>query len=292
MGTESQVWRVGDATITSVVESETEHIPPEFFFPAATASGVAAHRWVMDDYADADGNVTLRVQALVVEIGERVVVVDPCVGNSKSLPLPFWAHQDWPFMDRFAAAGFASERVDSVVHTHLHSDHIGWDTHLVDGAWVPTFTGARHLYTAADLAWARSTPEGPSSMSDSFRESIQPVIDAGLAHEVAENDDLGDGMRLEGSPGHTPGHVSMWIESAGERALVTGDFMHHPVQFAEPDWDEIGDTDAALARETRHRMIRRAAESGALVIGAHFPSRPAGRVVADGTAWRFVPEPR
>lgn len=290
MSTETQRWQVGDATITSVVEDETEHIPPEFFFPAGTAAAVAGHPWVVADYADPEGNIGLRVQALVIEIGGRVVVVDPCVGNFKTVPLPFWANQDWPFMERFVAAGFAPERVHTVVHTHLHFDHIGWDTHLVDGAWEPTFTGARHLYTAADLAWVRTTTDGPST-ADAVRESIQPIIDAGLADEVADDADLGGGLRLEPSPGHTPGHVSLWIESSGERALVTGDFMHHPVQFAEPDWAEIGDVDAELARATRYRMIRRAADSGALVIGTHFASRPAGRVVADGDVWRFEPEP-
>jgi glyoxylase-like metal-dependent hydrolase (beta-lactamase superfamily II) len=290
MSTETQQWKVGDVTITSVVEDETEHIPPEFFFPAGTAAVVATHQWVVADYADPDGNISLRVQAVVIETGDRVVVVDPCVGNHKDVPFPFWANQDWPFMDRFAAAGFAPERVDTVVHTHLHFDHIGWDTRLVDGEWVPTFPTARHLYTAADLAWARATTDGPS-MAEAFRESIQPIIDAGLADEIAPDADLGDGMRLESSPGHTPGHVSLWIESAGERCLLTGDFMHHPVQFAEPDWDEIGDVDTGVARATRLRMIRRAAESGALVLGTHFASRPAGRVVPDGDVWRFVPEP-
>ena len=112
-----------------------------------------------------------------------------------------------------------------------------------------------------------------------YRDSIRPILDAGLADEVADDADLGDGLRLEPSPGHTPGHVSLWIESAGERALVTGDFMHHPVQFAEPDWAEIGDADVEVARATRHRMVRVAAESGALVIGTHFavPSRRSRR---------------
>lgn len=290
MTTETQRWRVGEVTITSVVEDENAHIPPEFFFPSGSAADVARHPWVLADYADADGNIGLRVQALVVEIGTRVVLVDPCVGNFKRSPFPFWADQEWPFMERFAAAGFAPERIDTVVHTHVHADHIGWDTHRVDGAWVPTFTRARHLYTAAGLTWMQSATDGPS-MIEAFHESVEPIIDAGLADEVADDADLGDGMRLEATPGHTPGHVSLWIESEGERVLVTGDFMHHPVQFAEPDWAEIGDVDADVARRTRHRMIRRAAESGALVIGTHFAARPAGRVVTDGDAWRFVPEP-
>jgi glyoxylase-like metal-dependent hydrolase (beta-lactamase superfamily II) len=290
MSTETQQWQVGDATVTSIVEDEIAHIPPEFFFPAATAPAVARHPWVVADYGDPDGNITLRVQALVVEIGDRVVLVDPCVGNFKDLALPFWANQEWPFMERFAAAGFSPERIDTVLHTHVHPDHVGWDTHLEDGSWVPTFTGARHLYTAAELQFARETADH-EQMAYTYRDSIRPILDAGLADEVAEDADLGDGLRLESSPGHTPGHVSLWIESAGARALVTGDFMHHPVQFAEPDWAEVGDADVEVARATRHRMIRIAAESGALVLGTHFAARPAGRVVADGAVWRFVPEP-
>jgi glyoxylase-like metal-dependent hydrolase (beta-lactamase superfamily II) len=172
----------------------------------------------------------------------------------------------------------------------VHADHVGWDTHLADGAWIPTFTHARHLYTAAELEFARVTADHPQ-MAHLYRDSIRPILDAGLADEVADDADLGDGLRLEPSPGHTPGHVSLWVESAGERALVTGDFMHHPVQFAEPDWAETGDADVDVARATRHRMVRLAAQSGALVLGTHFASRPAGRVAADGDVWRFVPEP-
>jgi glyoxylase-like metal-dependent hydrolase (beta-lactamase superfamily II) len=290
MTTATQRWTVGDATITSVVEDEIAHIPPEFFFPDGTAAAVAAHPWVLDDYADPDGNITLRVQALVVQTGARTVLVDPCVGNFKDLLLPFWANQEWPFMERFADAGFTPAAIDTVVHTHVHADHIGWDTHLVDGTWVPTFTDARHLYTAGELEFARVTEDDPH-MRYAYRDSIRPILDAGLADEIADDADLGDGLRLEPSPGHTPGHVSLWIESAGARALVTGDFMHHPVQFAEPDWAEVGDADVDVARATRHRMVRVAADSGALVIGTHFPNRPAGRVVADGARWRFVPEP-
>lgn len=287
MSTETRSWSVGDARITSVVEEETAHIPPEFFFPVATAAGVTAHPWVTEtgDWADPDGNITLRVQAVVIETGARTVLVDPCVGNGKTLSLPNWSDQDWPFMDRFAAAGFDAAGIDTVVHTHLHADHVGWDTHREGDTWVPTFTAARYLYTQGELDFSQQLPGDAVEA-----ESVRPVFDAGLADVVADDADLGDGLRLESTPGHTPGHVSLWVESAGERALISGDFLHHPVQCAEPDWAEVGDADEAVARETRHRMLRVAAESGALFLGTHFAGRPAGRVVADGTVWRFVPE--
>ncbi len=288
MTTETQQWRVGGATITSIVEDEVAHVPPEFFFPGTGAAQVGHHEWCVPDYADADGNVILRVQAFVVETGTRRVLVDPCVGNFKDLASPFWGNQEWPFMERFAAAGYRPSDIDTVVHTHTHPDHVGWDTHLMDGTWIPTFTTARHLYTVEELAFARLAADH-DQMRYSYRDSIQPIVDAGLADEVPMDADLGDGLRFEPTPGHTPGQVALWIESEGERALISGDFIHHPVQCAEPDWAEVGDFEIERARETRHRMLADAAAGGYLVVGTHFPTRPAGRVVAHGAAWRFVP---
>jgi glyoxylase-like metal-dependent hydrolase (beta-lactamase superfamily II) len=284
---ETQRWTVGDAVITSVVEEQTDHIPPEFFFPSATAAEVAAHDWVVPDFADADGNIGLRIQALVVELAGRRLLVDPCVGNGKTSSLFFWNDGNWPFLERLVAAGFDVDGIDTVVHTHLHADHVGWDTHRDGDDWVPTFTSARHLYTEASLDALRDP--GGYDNADVLRESVQPILDAGLADLVPEDFDLGDGLRLVPTGGHTPGHVSMWIESAGEVGLISGDFVHHPVQCAEPEWAEVGDADEDAARATRRRMLTEAATTGALFIGTHFPNRPAGRVVADGDVWRFVP---
>jgi len=282
----TQRWTVGQAVLTSVVENQIDHIPPEFFFSDATADAVGRHGWLIPDYADTSGSISLRVQAFVIEVDDLIVLVDPCVGNGKVRALPFWHDQSWPFLERLTAAGFAPGDVDIVVHTHLHADHVGWDTHRQGDAWVPTFTRARHLYTEADLAYAKSSGmEG----EDVFGDSIAPIFDAGLADVVAPDADLGHGLVLEPSPGHTPGHVSLWVESDGERAVITGDYLHHPVQFAEPDWAEIADADVELARRTRRRMMARAAETAALVLGTHFSCRPAGRVVTDGDRWRFHP---
>jgi glyoxylase-like metal-dependent hydrolase (beta-lactamase superfamily II) len=280
---------VGHATITSILEEETPHIPPEFFFPDATAAAVARYPDLVPDYADEQGNITLRVQAFVIEVGGRRVLVDPCVGNGKKRPLVFWNEMSWPFLERFADAGFTVEGIDTVAHTHLHADHVGWGTRLVDGEWVPTFTRARHLYTERELAYCRSN--GDPGVENVYADSVEPVVDAGLAEVIAEDADLGDGLRLEPTTGHTPGHVSLWVESDGETALITGDFLHHPVQCAEPMWAEVGDSDADEARETRRRMFARLAETGALMLGTHFSGSPAGRVVVDGDAWRFRPEP-
>jgi glyoxylase-like metal-dependent hydrolase (beta-lactamase superfamily II) len=284
-----QRWTVGDCTITSVLEEEMARLPPEMFFPQATAAGVARHPWLVPDFADAKGRITLRVQAFVVEVAGRTIVVDPCVGNLKTLELDFWNGRTWPFLDNFVAAGFVPEKVDTVIHTHLHADHVGWDTRLDGDRWMPTFVNARHLYNESGLAWCKAG--GNPGIDHVYEQSIAPIIDAGLADVIAEDADLGDGLRLEPTPGHTPGHVSLIIDSRGASAIITGDFMHHPVQCAEPQWAEAGDEDPELALATRRRMLERASTSGTLFLGTHFPTRPAGRVVADGDVWRFVPEP-
>ena len=282
----TQRWTVGAATITSVVEDQIE-FPPGLLFPEADEEIVRRHPWLVPDCADAAGNISMRVQAFVVEIDGVTVLVDPCVGNGKVRWLPVWNDLDVPFLERLADAGTTPADVELVVHTHLHADHVGWDTHRDGDAWVPTFTDARHLYTAAELEFARTSG---MAGEDVYGDSIAPIFEAGLADVIEPDADLGHGMRLESTPGHTPGHTSLWIESDGEHALVTGDFMHHPVQFAEPHIAEIADADADVARATRARMLAEMARTGALVLGTHFPSRPAGRVVVDGDVWRFVPE--
>jgi len=282
----TQTWKVGAAKITSVVEDQSE-LPPGLLFPEAREEMVRRHAWLVPDWADAEGGISLRTQAFVVEIDGLTVLVDPCVGNGKVRWLPMWNELDLPFLERFADAGFAPEAVELVLHTHLHADHVGWDTRREGDDWVPTFSSARHLYTQAELDFVR-TAVLPGE--DVYGDSIAPIVEAGLADVIEPNADLGHGMRFESTPGHTPGHTSLWIESNCEHALITGDFMHHPLQFGEPQVAEIADADIEVARATRTRMIREMSRTGALVLGTHFPNRPAGRVRVDGDVWQFVAE--
>ena len=284
--TEIQQYTVGEVIITAVVEAETLGVPPQLFFPDSDAGLVARHPWLVPDFADSSGNIAFRVQAFVVRTTTRTILVDPCVGNGKTRSLPFWNQLSTNWLELLAAAGVPPESVDLVVHTHLHEDHLGWDTAWVNGSWTPVFVNARHLYTQRELDYARerSNPNDPV-----FEDSIEPIFAAGLADIVAEDADLGEGLRLEPSPGHTPGHVSLWITSGGVRALITGDFMHHPLQFAEPQLREVADADIEQARATRTRMIGAAVAADALIVGTHFPTNPGGRAVPDGDAWKFVP---
>ena len=193
MSEETLRWTIGAVRMTALVEAETSGIPPQFFFPDITPDDIRGVGWLGDDpgVADADNaTMAMRVQAFVLEVGGRTVLVDPCVGNGKRRNLPFWNDLSTPWLERFHAAGFTEDGIDLVVHTHLHEDHIGWDTRLVDGEWVPTFPGARHLYVAAELDWA-AAPE-QQAREGSYLDSIEPVLRAGLADIVAPDADLDD----------------------------------------------------------------------------------------------------
>jgi len=281
-GTETVEWQIGQARVTRVVE-----LPPqtlEGLLPDATPEAVAPYRW-LEPFVDDEGRLLLSIHCLVIESGERLIVVDTCIGNDKPRNLRFWSHLETDFLERFAQAGFDPERVDIVLCTHMHIDHVGWNTRLVDGKWVPTFPNARYLF--AEKEWAH-WKDADDRTGPVFEDSVQPVFDAGLATLVTSDHEVCEGVRLVPTEGHTPGHVSILIESAGESAFITGDAVHHPCQFPHPEWASTADSDRAQSSQTRRDILRRCADKPILVIGTHFPAPTAGRVVRDGDRHRFV----
>jgi glyoxylase-like metal-dependent hydrolase (beta-lactamase superfamily II) len=173
-----------------------------------------------------------------------------------------------PLLTDLADAGFPREEVDTVICTHLHFDHVGWNTMLVDGEWVPTFPNARYLLGRDE--WEHWNREGASGYAATIDDAVRPVIDAGLADLVPSDHRVTNEIRLEATPGHTPGHVAVHVESAGQHALITGDLAHHPVQFAEPDWHADPDTDPTQSAATRRRLLEEHSDTDLLVIGTHF----------------------
>ena len=217
--------------------------------------------------------------------GGRRIVVDTCIGNDKTRSNPFWNQLHGPFLEDLARAGFARETIDLVVCTHLHVDHVGWNTMLVDGRWVPTFPRARYLLGRTE--WAHWSAAGYDADGDVLGDSVRPILDAGLADLVESDHRLSDEVWLEPTPGHTPGHVSVRIRSKGRDAVITGDLMHHPVQCAEPAWASNFDVDPEAARRTRRAFLERYADGSVAVFGTHFATPTAGRIVRDGPPWRF-----
>lgn len=286
-------WTVGRATITPVVEVESA-TSPRFLFAGLDKAGVLdlAQRapWLRDTFVDDAGYLLQRIQCLVIEVDGVRVVVDTCVGNDKVRANPGWNELHLPFLADLGAAGFPPETVDAVVCTHLHVDHVGWNTRLVDGNWEPTFPSARYLFAKPEFDYWQSTPD-PSG-DDIFGDSVAPVHRAGLADLVPVDHTVdGASIRFDSTPGHTPGHVSVVVESAGERAVITGDMIHTPLQIADIAQSSMFDFDQRAAAETRSSFLDRYSD-GTLVIGTHWGGPGAGRIVADGNGgWGVEPEP-
>ncbi|MFL6652186.1 MAG: MBL fold metallo-hydrolase [Sulfurifustaceae bacterium] len=278
-------WRIGDVTVTKVVELDIAG-GTRFILPQATREAAKAIPWLYPHFADEEGRLKMSIHALVIEASGRRIVVDTCLGNDKPRNVPVWSMRQGPFLRDLAAAGFPRETIDTVVCTHLHVDHVGWNTMLVDGRWAPTFPNARYLLGRTEFEYWRAEKDDAAQQTV-MTDSVQPVFDAGLVDLVDTNHRLCDEVSLVPTLGHTPGHVSVRISSRGEEALITGDFIHHPCQFARPDWASAADYDAAQSTQTRRNMFDALAGRPTLVIGTHFSGPTAGRVVRDGNVYRL-----
>jgi glyoxylase-like metal-dependent hydrolase (beta-lactamase superfamily II) len=272
-------WKVGQVRITKILERESE-VPLDVLLISVPEGLAAKHPWLHPDYLVDDATGRLAIQGFVVDTDDLRILVDTCVGEHEN-PMPMGASA---FLDQLAAAGYQPEDIDVVVCTHLHFDHVGWNTRLVDGEWVVTFPSARYLFGRVEWDhWCTET--GPYMNLD---ETVRPVLDSGQADLVEVNHRVCDEVRFVPTPGHTPGHISVVIESGGERAVITGDMAHHPLQLVEPDVGSNADSDAPAAAATRRSSLAEWASDRALVIGTHFVTPTAGRLEPDGEGWRLV----
>ncbi|MDD9875936.1 MAG: MBL fold metallo-hydrolase [Magnetovibrio sp.] len=278
-------WRIGDVTVSRVVEIEAVGGLGRFL-PAATRDAVLEIPWLQPHFANEEGRLKASIHALIIETPDARIVVDTCIGNDKQRGVPAWHMMQTAFLDDFAAAGFAPDAIDAVLCTHLHVDHVGWNTRLVDGRWVPTFPNARYLMGADEFRFWEGRGDDPN-FGPVFSDSVKPVFDAGLVDLVATDHQVAPGVTLVPTPGHTPGHVSVLIASKGEEAFITGDILHHPCQLAHPEWGAIVDEDPGRAERTRRDIFERFSETPTLVIGTHFAAPTAGRLVRDGDAYRL-----
>ncbi len=286
-------WKIGDVTISKLVELEGA-MPmgtPGSMLPDGHPEAIREIGWLVPDFATPDGQVKISVHALLVQAPSLRLIVDTCIGNDKPRMAPMFDRLQTGFLRDLEAAGWTRDTVDAVLCTHLHVDHVGWNTMLVDGRWVPTFPRARYYmgrreleHTLAEAAEGGIRAHGGAIVAD----SVQPILDARLAHPVEMDARISPEIRLMPTPGHTPGHVSVIVESRGARAVITGDLMHHPSQMARPDWSSGFDTDQQASRLTRHAFLAEFADTPTLVIGTHFAGPTAGRVVREGSAYRFL----
>ncbi len=282
-------WRIGDVTVTRILELEATG-GTRFILPQATPEAVREIGWLAPHFADAaTGKLKMSIHALVVQTPTLRIVVDTCIGNDKQRDIPAWSGLQTRFLEDLAAAGFPRESIDVVLCTHLHVDHVGWNTMLVDGRWVPTFPNARYLLGRTEFEyWQAEEAQVEDPARSPFHDSVAPVVDAGLVDLVETTHQVCPEVSLEPTLGHTPGHVSVRIKSGGQEALITGDFIHHPCQMTHPEWASAADYDEAASTETRRRMFGALAGTDTLVIGTHFAAPTAGWVeVADDGIWRL-----
>lgn len=293
-------WPVGDFTVTKLVE--LEGFAPgggdESALPDARPEAVAEIAWLIPHFATEDGQLGMSVHALLIESPQVRLVVDTCIGNDKTRAVPWFDHLTTSFLADLERVGWAPDTVDAVVCTHLHVDHVGWNTRLEAGRWVPTFPNARYFMVRSEVEHAEREAASlgadhgafAASMMDPanvFADSVKPIIESGQSVLVDSDAELAPGVRLLPTPGHTPGHVSVLLESDGQSAVITGDMMHHPCQIARPQWSSAFDSDPAISVETRHRFFERFADTSALVIGTHFNSPTAGYLVSDDGGYRL-----
>lgn len=268
-------WTVGRVKITRVVEFVTP-MPSDKLIPEATPENLAPFRdWMYPDFMTSSGYLLISIHALAIESRGKRIVVDTCIGehviDERAGP-----PEPTNFLSDLAEVGFTQDNVDVVLCTHMHFDHVGWNTMVRNGRWVPTFPNARYLFSEKEWNYARHVRDREHVKT--FDDTVVPVVEAGLADFVDMRYEITDEIRLRPSPGHTPGHVCVEINSQGARALITGDATHNPIQWAKPDWEVRADDDHEQAVRTRRKLSDELIDSDTLVIGTHYRSPTAGYV--------------
>ena len=294
MSVDVKSYSVGSAAVTRVKELDLAGIAMGTYFPDWEPSAIVDHpNWVAPETMDATGALR-SVHTWVVRDGHRTILIDTSAGNDKDRPNSLiFDHLKTPFLDRLRDAGVEPKDVDYVLMTHLHIDHVGWNTRLEGGRWVPTFPNAQYIFSRAEHEYFTDLKNLTERNKTSFmvlKDSVDPVIEAGLAHMIdVDGSEPIAGFTFFSTPGHTPAHASIVFRSGGEVALFAGDVLHHPLQVYRPDWNSLYDLSKEGAIKSRKWALQFAVDNKATLFSSHFPATSAGRVDWDGTRfqWRF-----
>jgi glyoxylase-like metal-dependent hydrolase (beta-lactamase superfamily II) len=283
-----KTWKVGRVEITRLVEVWKWEDDIWMALEDAKPELVKAQPWLLPDHVTADGRMFINFQAFVVKAGKRRIMIDTCIGADRERQFPVFTQMRTTFMEDLAAAGVSAATVDTVLCTHLHFDHVGWNTHLVNGRWVPTFPNARYLFSRKEYDhWLMLRDTGGYHGINHLSDAVDPVIEAGLVDFIPDDHSISEEIHLFPTPGHTPGHVSVHISSQGQEAVITGDMMHHPIQVAMPEHAATFDMDKPAGAKTRVEFVNRFREKPVLVIGSHFADPGAGYIVRNGAACKL-----
>jgi glyoxylase-like metal-dependent hydrolase (beta-lactamase superfamily II) len=291
---ETQTITLGNVTVTRVEEMHGPVMPTDQFFPDMPEKAWKESReMLVPDHLSADSNmVVAATQTWVLRSGGRTILVDTGIGNDKARPaVAAWDHLRLDYLGNLARAGVRPEDVDVVVNSHLHADHVGWNTRLVDGTWVPTFPNATYLMPRVDFEYwdpADNQDVVGGVNENAFEDSIDPLLDAGQVQLWEDSHVIDGSLRLAAAPGHTPGHAVIVLESSTDLALFAADIMHTPLQVTHPDHSSCFCLDPALAEATRRRLLGWAADNNALVLPAHLSGHSALEVQHRGSSFTIT----
>ncbi|HVC51176.1 MAG TPA: MBL fold metallo-hydrolase [Stellaceae bacterium] len=284
--------RVGKFEINRVADYQGPFFPPGEFFPDFDPEVVRANAALLGPKViePESGRLIFSFHSFVVRTGHHTILIDACIGNDKERPTrPQFHRMRSSYIDDLARCGVRPEEVDYVMCTHLHWDHVGWNTRLRDGSWVPTFPKAKYVMAQREFDHWRGVHDSgaDSAHALAFADSILPVVKTGQSLLVGDDFAIEDGLRFEPYPGHTPGNVVIHAHSGGDRGLFIGDVLHHPLQCLKPEWSTVACTDADASRVSRTRLVREHADSGTLIMPAHFPTPTVGHLKRHGSAYRY-----
>lgn len=284
-------WTIGDVEIIQISEIVDNELFATFI-PEAKPENVLKIDWLKPHFIGEKGNLNAQVQSFLIKSKGKNLLIDTCNGNDKNRPnVPAWGNLKSNFLIRFEDFGVTPDQIDFVVCTHLHFDHVGWNTKLENGKWVPTFSNARYIFSKAEYEYWIKRPE--KEMVDDINgidDSVSPIIQAGLAKFVNDDYQLNENIRFIPTPGHTPHHVSVVIESKNKKAVISGDVIHHPCQIKHQDWITLADTYPDQTVETRKKFLNEIKNTDTLLIGSHFADPVSGKVIKQGDGFVFKTE--
>lgn len=279
---------VGGATVTRVEEMvDTSFTAAGFFRPFEPAALRPHMDWLAPRYYIPERDaLVFSMHAWVVKTGRHTVLIDTCIGDDKErMPRAHWHHLKTGFLDRLKQAGAAPEDVDYVMCTHMHADHIGWNTKLHDGRWVPTFPKARYLFARVEYEhWQKNSDPSPLRRA-AFADSVLPIVEAGRADMIEDGHEVDGALTVQLAPGHTPGNAHIRLASKGAQAIFAGDTVHHPMQVYEVEWSTVACLDPGAAAVSRRRLLEACVERNALLLPAHFAAPHAARITSKGNAF-------
>jgi glyoxylase-like metal-dependent hydrolase (beta-lactamase superfamily II) len=283
---------IGNATIQKVEEINGPGFAAKRMFPRFDQQAFDAQKgWMSPEHvAGENDKLVMSIHTWIVKTPRHTILIDTCLGNHKQRANPGWNNLDTPFLDRLKACGCPAESVDFVMCTHLHVDHVGWNTKLENGRWVPTFPNAKYLFAKREYAhWEneRKTQDAGTVNGGSFDDSVLPVVEAGKAVMIDSDHQPDALLTLKDYPGHTPGSIAINLRDGGKQATFSGDIMHHPIQVYHPDWSSQFCWDLDLSARSRRKLLEDCAESNALLCPAHFGGANAGYVKPQGDSFRI-----